>query len=124
MGVERMSLKTRALTLKEKKDKKKVLAKMNGKAGEQPKKLSKIAEIRRKTRAIRAKNATLAGAKSAHKKKVRTKVAFRRPHTLRLARKPRYETYSSQKLLKNDIHSIIDAPVTSESAMRKIEDNN
>merc|ERR1711982_309763 len=51
-------------------------------------------------------------------KKVRTTVHFRRPKTFRPARKP---TPARNRM---DAHNIIKHPLTTESAMKKIEDNN
>merc|ERR1719189_157632 len=57
-------------------------------------------------------------------KKVRTTVQFKRPHTYRPARKPKYPRKSTPTRPKLDAYNIIKNPVTTESAMKKIEDNN
>jgi large subunit ribosomal protein L23Ae len=64
--------------------------------------------------------------KGAHGKavKVRTKVHFYKPKTLKLARAPRYSRKSLPSRNKLDKYRIIKAPLTTESAMKKIEDNN
>ena len=57
-------------------------------------------------------------------KKVRTSVHFRRPHTLRLARKPKVERVSVGKMNKLDKFAILKYPLTTESAIKKISDQN
>jgi len=60
--------------------------------------------------------------------KVRTKTHFYRPKTLRLARNPKVVRKSVRKneagLQRLDKYSIVRFPLTTESAMKKIEDNN
>uniref|UniRef100_A0AAA9T1N2 Large ribosomal subunit protein uL23 n=1 Tax=Bos taurus TaxID=9913 RepID=A0AAA9T1N2_BOVIN len=65
-----------------------------------------------KAKALKAKKAVLKGVHSHKKKKIRTSPTFRRPKTLRLRRN------------KLDHYAIIKFPLTTESAMKKIEDNN
>ncbi|KFQ14646.1 60S ribosomal protein L23a, partial [Leptosomus discolor] len=65
-----------------------------------------------KAKALKAKKAVLKGVHSHKKKKIRTSPTFRRPKTLRLRRQPL------------DHYAIIKFPLTTESAMKKIEDNN
>lgn len=55
---------------------------------------------------------------------VRTKVHFYRPKTLRLARKPKVVRKSAPRLPHMDQFRIIKHPLTTESAMKKVEDNN
>merc|ERR1712227_991696 len=57
-------------------------------------------------------------------KKVRTSVHFRRPKTFRPARNPKYPRKSAPSRNRMDAHNIIKHPLTTESAMKKIEDNN
>ena len=52
---------------------------------------------------------------------IHTKTHFFRPHTLELARKPKYERKSVAKENKMDAYAIIKKPVVTESAMKKIE---
>ena len=52
---------------------------------------------------------------------IHTHTHFFRPHTLKLARKPKYERTSVAKDNKMDIYAIIKKPVVTESAMKKIE---
>ena len=68
--------------------------------------------------------AALKGKNNLRKKKVRTTVHFKRPATLRLARSPKCPTKSSAAAPRLDSFSIIKFPLTTESAMKKIEDNN
>ncbi|XP_073491001.1 large ribosomal subunit protein uL23-like [Aquarana catesbeiana] len=67
-----------------------------------------------KSKALKAKKAVLKGVHSHKKKKIRTAPTFRRPKTLRLRRQPKYPRKSA----------LIKFPLTTESAMKKIEDNN
>merc|ERR1712113_865274 len=57
-------------------------------------------------------------------KKVRTSVQFKRPRTLRQPRNPKYPRKSTPKRTYLDAYNIIKHPYTTESAMKKIEDNN
>uniref|UniRef100_A0AC34QR00 Ribosomal protein L23/L25 N-terminal domain-containing protein n=1 Tax=Panagrolaimus sp. JU765 TaxID=591449 RepID=A0AC34QR00_9BILA len=59
-----------------------------------------------------------------HKKKVRTSVYFRRPKTLKHARQPRYPRKAVPSRPKLDAYSIIKHPLTTESAMKSIEETN
>lgn len=58
------------------------------------------------------------------KRKIHTKPTFRRPFTLRLQRQPKYPRRSVPKRNRLDHFAIIKHPLTTESAMKKIEDNN
>merc|ERR1711864_61006 len=53
-----------------------------------------------------------------------TRVKFYRPQTFRPARAPKYPKKSTPKRNKMDAYNIIKHPLTTESAMKKIEDNN
>merc|ERR1719175_471212 len=57
-------------------------------------------------------------------KKPRTSVHFSRPRTFRPARAPKYPRKSTPKRTYLDAYNIIKPPYTTESAMKKIEDNN
>ncbi|OCT94035.1 hypothetical protein XELAEV_18011698mg [Xenopus laevis] len=77
-----------------------------------------------KSKALKAKKAVLKGVHSHKKKKIRTSPTFRRPKTLRLRRQPKYPRKSAPTRNKLDHYAIIKFPLTTESAMKKIEDNN
>ena len=77
-----------------------------------------------KATALKAKKAVLKGTETKHKKKIRTKVHFHRPHTQRPRRSPKYPRKSAPSLNKLDHYAILKYPLTTESAMKKIEDNN
>ncbi|XP_032187563.1 60S ribosomal protein L23a-like [Mustela erminea] len=78
-----------------------------------------------KAKALKAKKAVLKGVHShKKKKKIRTSPTFRRPKTLRLQRQPKYPRKSTPRRNKLDHFAIIKFPLTTESAMKKIEDNN
>eukprot|EP00744_Colponema_vietnamica_P000126 GILI01000238.1.p1 GENE.GILI01000238.1~~GILI01000238.1.p1 ORF type:complete len:147 (+),score=57.20 GILI01000238.1:32-472(+) len=78
------------------------------------------------TQAKKAAAAVKKGAQAITKRKtkVHTKVKFFRPKTLVLERKPKYERRSVPRVNKLDKFQVIKAPLTTESAMKKIEDNN
>ena len=57
-------------------------------------------------------------------RKVRTSASFRRPHTKILQRKPKCPKKSVPHRPRLDRFSTIKHPLTTESAMKKIEDNN
>ncbi|XP_075418755.1 large ribosomal subunit protein uL23-like [Tenrec ecaudatus] len=76
-----------------------------------------------KAKALKAKKAVLKGVHS-HAKKIRTSPTFRRPKTLKLRRQPKYPRKSAPSRNKLDHFAIIKFPVTTEPAMKKIEDNN
>lgn len=71
-----------------------------------------------------AKKAALKGTQSHATKKVRTSATFHRPKTLRLARAPKYPRKSIPHLPRMDQFRTIQFPVSTESAMKKIEDHN
>ena len=77
-----------------------------------------------KADALKAKKAVLKGKHQKIKRKVRTSVHFHRPKTLERPRKPRYPRKSAPRRPKLDHYGIIKHPLTTESAMKKIEDNN
>uniref|UniRef100_A0A2I3HJP3 Large ribosomal subunit protein uL23 n=1 Tax=Nomascus leucogenys TaxID=61853 RepID=A0A2I3HJP3_NOMLE len=77
-----------------------------------------------KVKPLKAKKAVLKGVHSHKKKKIRTSPTFRRPKTLRFRRQPKYPRKSAPRRNKLDHYAIIKFPLTTESAMKKIEDNN
>ena len=77
-----------------------------------------------KADALSAKKAVLKGKHTTFKKKIRTRVIFYRPKTLKKARQPKFPRRSAPRRNKMDHYSIIRHPLTTESAMKKIEDNN
>merc|ERR1712228_234534 len=77
-----------------------------------------------KDKALKAKKAVVKGLHSQRKKKVRKSVHFHLPKTLKLARAPKYPRKSVPTRNKLDKYAIVKNPLTTESAMKKIEDNN
>ncbi|NJI29801.1 50S ribosomal protein L23, partial [Aeromonas veronii] len=75
-------------------------------------------------RAKRAKTKLIKGPFGTVIRKIRTSVKFRRPRTLRLPRRPKYPRKSVAKRSRMDPYNIIKYPLTTEAAMKKIEDNN
>jgi len=57
-------------------------------------------------------------------RKERTSVTFHRPKTLKRARVPKYPRLSAPSRNKLDHYEVLKYPLTTESAMKKIEDNN
>merc|ERR1711977_316020 len=75
--------------------------------------------------AQKANQAALKGNKTAHvARKVRTDTTFRRPKTLRLPRHPKYQRKSIYSGPRMDAYATLVQPLNTESAMKKIEDNN
>merc|ERR1711974_247643 len=64
------------------------------------------------------------GQKTRSTRKVRTSVHFHRPKTLELRRNPKYPRHSTHRVSKLDQFRILKHPLTTESAMKKIEDHN
>ncbi|KAM8928300.1 large ribosomal subunit protein uL23-like [Lycaon pictus] len=81
------------------------------------------AKAKAKAKALKAKKAVLKGVHS-HKKKIRRSPTFRGPKTLRLRRQPKYPRKRAPRRNKLDHYAIIKFPLTTESAMKKAEDNN
>jgi len=76
------------------------------------------------TKALKAKQRVVRGNQLTRNRQIRTKPTFRRPFTLRLKRQPKYPRRSVPKRNRLDHFAIIKYPLTTESAMKKIEDNN
>jgi len=57
-------------------------------------------------------------------RKPRFSVVFHRPKTLQRKRDPKYMHKSTNTLPKIDSYAVLKYPLTTESAMKKIEDNN
>ncbi|PIA15963.1 60S ribosomal protein L23a-like protein [Coemansia reversa NRRL 1564] len=76
------------------------------------------------TKAQAARKAALKGVNSQKTKKVRTSPTFHLPKTLRLARTPKYTRKASPRFAKLDQYTVLRQPLNTETAMKKIEDNN
>ncbi|PWZ08668.1 60S ribosomal protein L23a [Zea mays] len=57
-------------------------------------------------------------------KKIRTSVTFHRPKTLKKTRDPKYPRISTTRRNNLDQYQILKYPLTTESVMKNIEDNN
>ena len=77
-----------------------------------------------KAKALKTKKAVLKCVHRPPKKKICMSPTFQHPKTLRLRSQPRYPLKSTFWRNKLDHHAIIKFPLTIESAMKKIEDNN
>ncbi|KAI1335548.1 60S ribosomal protein L25 [Xylariaceae sp. FL0016] len=75
-------------------------------------------------KASAAAKAALRGDNSQKKRKVRTSTTFHRPRTLQLSRAPKYHRKSISHEPRLDEHKIIVHPLNTESAMKKLEENN
>lgn len=76
------------------------------------------------TKAKKAAAAVKKGAHTQQKKKIWTTVTFRLPRTLSLARKPKAVVKSVKKQCTRDKYSIVKHPLSTESAIKTIEDYN
>ncbi|KAI8634869.1 60S ribosomal protein L25-like protein [Xylariaceae sp. FL1651] len=75
-------------------------------------------------KASAAAKAALRGDNPNKKRKVRTSTTFHRPKTLTLSRAPKYHRKSIAHEPRLDEHKIIQYPLNTESAMKKIEEHN
>ncbi|CAB4253536.1 similar to Saccharomyces cerevisiae YOL127W RPL25 Primary rRNA-binding ribosomal protein component of the large (60S) ribosomal subunit [Maudiozyma barnettii] len=76
------------------------------------------------TKATAAKKAVVKGTNGKKSLKVRTSSTFRLPKTLKLARSPKYASKSVPHYNRLDSYKVIEQPITSETAMKKVEDGN
>jgi len=88
-----------------------------------PKPKAQVKQAAKVQKALKAQKAIKKGT-TKRTRAVRTKVHFFRPKTLRLPRDPKYPRKSVAKVNKLDQYTILKHPLTTESAMKKIEDNN
>ncbi|XP_031501534.1 60S ribosomal protein L23A-like [Nymphaea colorata] len=79
-----------------------------------------------KAQALKTAKAVKSGSFTLKKKtkKIRTSVTFHRPKTLKKERNPKYPRISAASRNKLDEYELLKYPLTTESAMKKIEDNN
>jgi large subunit ribosomal protein L23Ae len=73
---------------------------------------------------LKAKKNVVKGTNTKKIKKVRTNAAFHRPLTLLHKKNPKYPRKALPARVKLDAYGIVKRPLTTESAMKKIEDNN
>ncbi|VDD83921.1 unnamed protein product [Mesocestoides corti] len=90
------------------------------KGGKVAKTVSKKAVVKK---ALRAQKALTLGSHTKGKKKVMKNIRFRRPRTYKPPRCPKDRRFEIPKRNKLDAFRIIRHPVTTEAAMKKIEDN-
>merc|ERR1712071_348688 len=103
----------------------KVAPKVAAKAAAAKKSAIKVTKTKIATsKALPAQRKVIKGINGTRTRKVRTSVQFRRPKTFRPPRNPKYPRQSAPKRSKMDAYNIIKHPLTTESAMKKIEDNN
>ncbi|MCJ1351161.1 MAG: 60S ribosomal protein L25 [Icmadophila ericetorum] len=76
------------------------------------------------SKASAAAKATLRGVHSHKIRKIRLSTTFHRPKTLQLSRSPKYPRKSVPHEPRLDHHKVIIHPLNTESAMKKIEENN
>jgi len=81
----------------------------------------KAAELKK---AERAQKKVIKGSSGTRVRKIRTSVHFHRPKTFRPPRNPKYPRKSVPTRSRMDSFNIIKFPLTTEAAMKKIEDNN
>ncbi|XP_075160039.1 ribosomal protein L23A [Haematobia irritans] len=99
---------------------KKVAAKPGAKIQKGTAKAKAVALLKAK----KAQTKIIKGAFGTRTRKVRTNVHFRRPKTLKLPRNPKYARKCVPTRNRMDAYNIIKYPLTTEAAMKKIEDNN
>ncbi|KAJ9634116.1 uncharacterized protein PV06_09661 [Exophiala oligosperma] len=75
-------------------------------------------------KANQAAKATLKGVHANKARKIRKSTSFHRPKTLVLSRSPKYPRKSIPHETRLDHHKILIHPLNTESAMKKIEENN
>merc|ERR1711890_151141 len=75
-------------------------------------------------KALKAKQKTHKGPHGTRTRKIRTSVHFRAPPHLKLPKSPKYPRKSAPRRNKMDAYMVIKHPLTTESAMKKIEDHN
>ncbi|XP_030746890.1 60S ribosomal protein L23a [Sitophilus oryzae] len=75
-------------------------------------------------KALHIRKKVIKGPNGTHVRKIRTSVHFHRPKTLRPPRNPKYDRKSVPTRSRMDAYNIIKYPLTTEAAMKKIEDNN
>ncbi|XP_043273830.1 60S ribosomal protein L23a [Venturia canescens] len=75
-------------------------------------------------KALKAQKKILKGVHGSRVRKIRTSVHFHRPKTFRPPRNPKYPRKSVPNRNRMDAVNIIKFPLTTEAAMKKIEDNN
>lgn len=75
-------------------------------------------------KAEKAASVAKAGLRIVKGKKIRTSVIFTRPETLKPPRDPKYPRRALARKPKLDDHQVIKYPLTTESAMKMIEDYN
>ncbi|WP_411025402.1 50S ribosomal protein L23, partial [Salmonella sp. s55004] len=94
------------------------------KAEQQSKSKNVSAKARARAEALKAKKSALKGPHATRKRKIRKQVTFRRPKTLKVPRRPKYPRKSIPRRPRLDQFSIVKYPLTTESAMKKIEEFN
>jgi len=80
--------------------------------------------VPKKDKALQAAKVVKRGPHARTTRRIHTNVHFFRPKTLQLPRVPKYPRKSAPTPSKLDQYTIIKHPLTTESAMKKIEDNN
>ncbi|RZB66673.1 60S ribosomal protein L23a-like, partial [Asbolus verrucosus] len=75
-------------------------------------------------KALKVQKKVIKGPNGTHARKIRTSVHFHRPKTFRPPRNPKYPRKSVPSRTRMDAYNIIKYPLTTEAAMKKIEDNN
>merc|ERR1712043_82089 len=92
--------------------------------GEKKEAAGEAAPVAAVQKARKVQKKVVKGTHGTRVKKVRTSVKFYRPQTFRPARAPKYPRKSTPSRNRMDAYNIIKHPLTTESAMKKIEDNN
>ncbi|XP_044932450.1 60S ribosomal protein L23a-like [Mustela putorius furo] len=80
-------------------------------------------KVEAKVKPLKAKKAVLKAIHSHMKKKICISPTFRQPKTLRLCRQPKYPRKSAPRIKELAHYAVIKFPQTTESAVKKTEDN-
>ncbi|MDI1492432.1 MAG: 60S ribosomal protein L25 [Ramalina farinacea] len=89
-----------------------------------PKAANKKAPAGKNSKASQASKAALRGNHQKKNRKIRLTTTFHRPKTLQLSRSPKYPRKSVPHETRLDHHKVLIHPLNTESAMKKIEENN
>lgn len=87
-------------------------------------KVAKAAKAPATEKALKARKANEKGTNGVAKRKIRTTTSFHRPKTLALPRNAKYPRRSANRVNKLDDFAVIKHPLTTESAMQMIDDDN
>ncbi|KAJ1530666.1 hypothetical protein ONE63_005536 [Megalurothrips usitatus] len=101
-----------------------VVKPVKGVAPKAQKGVKNVKPVKAIQKALKVQKKVIKGPWGTRTRKIRTSVHFRRPKTFCAPRNPKYPRRAVPKRNRLDAFTIIKYPLTTESAMKKIEDNN